>query len=95
MNSYLKGGLQGAIFGGLIVGIFLFSDYLAVYAQQESPSVLWTIKDISELFLWPAYPFAGWGMPFSIFITAAIVIYFLLGMLILGNYYKWRKAHQY
>lgn len=40
----------------------------------------------------PAIPFTTLGM--SIFVVAVIVIYSLLGILILGNYYKWRETNQ-
>lgn len=94
MKHYLKGGLQGAIFGGLMTGLFILSQYLGVYTARGDSFALRAMQHASEIFLLPAYPFTGWGMPLSIFIIGAVSIYFLLGALILGKYFRWREINQ-
>ena len=94
MKSYVYGGVYGAIFGGLMAGLFILSQYLGAYMAQGDSFGLRVMKDVSEIFLIPAFPLMGWGVPLSIFIVGTLIIYFLIGVLVLGKYFRWREINQ-
>jgi|GEM_PF-5792300 len=93
MKNYIKGGFCGGIFGGLMAGFFVLSQYLGAYTTQGDSFTLRVTKDVSEIFLFPAAPFLGF-VSISVFLISVTVIYFLLGALALGTYFKWRETNQ-
>lgn len=86
MSSRIRGGIHGAVLGGIMAATFLLSEHLGAYSPRGDSFVVRAMKDISELFLIPAAPLVTFASPLLMFL-GSVSIYFVLGTLVLGSLY--------